>query len=92
MFISMCTKLSNRIGYLFAHTKFNATFVPYCNTMHPIKKKLHEQKPRGLRIYKDHVPDDVYKILIQEQAKVRVTKVSFSLEDTIYKLIREGVR
>lgn len=49
------------------------------------------KKPKQLRL--DAVPKDVYKILITEQGKKKVDcECQFSLEQTIYMLIRRAVK
>lgn len=46
----------------------------------------------GLLLCKKHMPDDVYKIIIQKQSEIKAESLKqFSMENTIYKLIRESV-
>jgi hypothetical protein len=53
---------------------------------------LSTNKPKSLRLL--DVPEDIYCILIQEQAKIKLEKKKgmFGLEQTIYSIIREFKR
>ncbi len=45
----------------------------------------------GLLICKKHMPDDVYKIVMQKQSEIKSELLQqFSMENTIYKIIRES--
>lgn len=54
--------------------------------------QIDTKSPKSLKLL--NMPDDIYCILIQEQAKIkqRTKKGMFGLEQTVYAIIREHKR